>query len=82
MKTVFAKDVPERAVKGAAWAVHALTGFAANPRSAEAQFGIRLHTAAIPAVFLVLGGIVFIRLNTLSSAKVEENHRVLAERDL
>lgn len=25
MKTVFAKDVPERAVKGAAWAVHALT---------------------------------------------------------
>jgi phosphatidylcholine synthase len=25
MKTVFAKDVPESAVKGAAWAVHALT---------------------------------------------------------
>jgi GPH family glycoside/pentoside/hexuronide:cation symporter len=62
--------------------VHLATGFAANPRSAEAQFGIRLHTAAFPALFLVIGGIVFLRMNRLGKAKVEENRRILAERNL
>jgi len=64
------------------WAVHAATGFAADPRSASAQFGIRLHTAAIPALFLVLGGLVFLGLNTLDQKKVEENRRILEERAL
>lgn len=64
------------------WAVHSATGFAASPRSALAQTGIRIHTAALPALFLVLGGFVFLRLNRLNQAKVEENRRYLAERNL
>jgi GPH family glycoside/pentoside/hexuronide:cation symporter len=64
------------------WAVHAATGFGADPRSASAQLGIRIHTAAIPALFLVLGGLVFLRLNTLDKASVAENRRTLAERSL
>jgi GPH family glycoside/pentoside/hexuronide:cation symporter len=64
------------------WAVHALTGFAQNPRSVQAQAGIRAHTAAIPAIFLLLGALVFIKMNTLNEAKVEENRRILAERSL
>ncbi len=64
------------------WAVHAATGFAINPRSSTAQLGIRLHLAAIPALFLLLAGIVFLRMNTLTQARIEENRRLLAEREL
>lgn len=64
------------------WAVHAATGFATAPRSALAQTGIRIHTAALPALFLVIGGLVFLRLNGLTQSKVEENRRILAEHKL
>lgn len=64
------------------WAVHSATGFAASPRSALAQTGIRIHTAALPAIFLVVGGCIFLRLNRLNPTRVEENRSYLAERNL
>lgn len=61
------------------WAVHELTDFASNPRAARAQFGIRLHTALIPAILLVIGVAVFLRINTLNSAKARKNREKLVE---
>jgi len=59
------------------WIVHSLTGFASDPRSAQARFGIRLHTALIPAVLLVVGVIVFLKLNTLDDKKAAANQKAL-----
>lgn len=64
------------------WIIHSLTGFAEDPRSAQAVFGIHLHMGLIPAIFLVLGILVFVRMNTLSSSEVENNKQLLAELDL
>jgi glycoside/pentoside/hexuronide:cation symporter, GPH family len=69
------------AVQAAAFAiVHAVTGFAGNPRSPESILGIRLHQAGIPAVLLVAGFIVFKSLNTLSPEKARANRAVLKEK--
>jgi GPH family glycoside/pentoside/hexuronide:cation symporter len=64
------------------WLVHLATGFQADHRSASAKFGIRLHTALIPAILLFVGVGVFIMLNTLDGARVEKNRRELAARKL
>ncbi len=64
------------------WAVHAATGFARNPRSAAAVTGIRVHTALMPALFLVAGVLVFRSLNTLTKDRAERNRAVLKERGL
>jgi GPH family glycoside/pentoside/hexuronide:cation symporter len=64
------------------WLVHRATGFAENPRSAEAQFGIRVHTALIPAILLAIGVVVFLRLNTLDAKKAEAHRLALAESGL
>lgn len=59
------------------WLVHTLTGFAASPRSPEAQFGIRLHTALIPAILLVIGIALFLFINTLDADSAEKNRETL-----
>ncbi|TXT47752.1 MAG: major facilitator superfamily MFS1 [Spirochaetes bacterium] len=59
------------------WIVHSLTAFQAEPRGEAAKFGIRLHTALIPAVLLVIGVIVFLKMNTLSAEKTKENREIL-----
>ena len=59
------------------WLVHSLTGFAASPRSPEAQFGIRLHTALIPAILLIVGVALFLAINTLNADSVEKNREEL-----
>jgi Na+/melibiose symporter-like transporter len=64
------------------WLVHRATRFAADPRSPEAQNGIRLHTAIIPALLLAIGVIVFLRMNRLDDKKAEGYRRELAERGL
>lgn len=64
------------------WAVHAATGFSRNPRSPAAVTGIRVHTALLPALFLVAGVLVFRSLNTLSKDKAESNRTALRERGL
>ncbi|MGD9940636.1 MAG: MFS transporter [Clostridia bacterium] len=48
------------------WAVHGLTGFAADPRSASAVIGIKLHLAVIPAGLLLIGVVVFAGMNTIT----------------
>ena len=57
--------------------VHELTGFAANPRSARAVFGIRLHQAAIPAVLLLVGYVVFKSLNTITPESARLNRELM-----
>jgi glycoside/pentoside/hexuronide:cation symporter, GPH family len=64
------------------WLVHRATRFAEDPRSAEAQFGIRVHTALIPAILLAIGVIVFLKVNTLDAKKAEEHRIALAETGL
>lgn len=59
------------------WIVHSLTDFARSPRAPRAQFGIRLHTALIPAVLLVIGVAIFLRLNTLDAKKAEANQEAM-----
>jgi len=71
------------AVQAAAFAVvHGLTGFAADPRSPRAVLGIRLHQAAIPALLLVAGFIVFKSLNTLTPGTARRNREILREKGL
>jgi glycoside/pentoside/hexuronide:cation symporter, GPH family len=60
--------------------VHQLTGFAANPRSAQARFGIRLHQAGIPAVLLVIGFIVFKALNTITPESAKRNRELMKQK--
>jgi glycoside/pentoside/hexuronide:cation symporter, GPH family len=64
------------------WLVHEATRFAQDPRSAEAQLGIRIHTALIPALLLALGVIVFLRMNTLNDKKAEAYRAELARKGL
>jgi glycoside/pentoside/hexuronide:cation symporter, GPH family len=71
------------AVQAAAFAiVHGLTGFAADPRSPRAILGIRLHLAAIPAVLLLVGFVVFKTLNTITPESARRNREILRERGL
>lgn len=59
------------------WIVHSLTAFEVNPRGEAAKFGIRLHTALIPAVLLAIGVIVFLKMNSLDAERAEKNREML-----
>jgi GPH family glycoside/pentoside/hexuronide:cation symporter len=48
------------------WAVHGLTGFADDPRSASAVMGIKLHLAVLPALLVLVGVGIFAGMNTIS----------------
>jgi Na+/melibiose symporter-like transporter len=64
------------------WLVHLATNFAADPRSAAAQTGIRIHTAIIPSILLVIGVVVFLNMNTLNAEKADAFRRELAAKSL
>ncbi|MGM0432717.1 MAG: MFS transporter [Spirochaetota bacterium] len=64
------------------WLVHRLTGFAENPLSPSARFGIHLHMGLIPALFLLAGVIIFVRMNSLTSDQVGMHKQQLLELDL
>jgi glycoside/pentoside/hexuronide:cation symporter, GPH family len=64
------------------WLVHRLTRFAEDPRSPEAQLGIRVHTAVIPAILLAIGVIVFLKMNTLDGEKAAGYRKELARKGL
>lgn len=64
------------------WLIHRLTNFAADPTSAQAKMGISLHMATIPALFFLVGALVFYKLNTLNPEKIEQNKRELAVLDI
>ena len=57
-----------------------LTGFAADPRSPQAILGIRLHQAAIPAVLLIVGFVVFKALNTITPESARRNRELLKKK--
>jgi GPH family glycoside/pentoside/hexuronide:cation symporter len=58
------------------WLVHVFTDFSSSPRGAKALLGIRIHTALIPAILLLIGVGIFLRLNTLTA---EDAHRTREE---
>jgi GPH family glycoside/pentoside/hexuronide:cation symporter len=60
--------------------VHELTSFAADPRSPKAILGIRLHQAAIPAVLLLVGFVVFKALNTITPESARRNRELLKKK--
>ncbi len=64
------------------WLVHELTNFSADPRSAEAIFGIHIHMALVPMAFLLIGVIIFARMNTLKHEQVEQYRKVLKQMNL
>ncbi|MFX0208129.1 MAG: MFS transporter [Candidatus Hodarchaeota archaeon] len=66
------------------WMVHELTGFdgSVDDQIPSAIFGIHLHTGLFPAIFLIIGVLVFWKLNDLNPEKVERNKRYLAEKGL
>ncbi len=64
------------------WLVHLATNFAADPRSPAAQAGIRIHTAIVPSILLVVGVVVFLKMNGLDADKAEGYRRDLAARSL
>ncbi len=64
------------------WTIHSMTHFAEDPRSHSALFGIHLHMGLIPALFIICGVLVFIRLNTLTADSVSRHKEQLIELDL
>jgi GPH family glycoside/pentoside/hexuronide:cation symporter len=66
------------------WIVHELTGFdgSVDDQIPSVIFGIHLHTGLFPAIFLIIGILVFWILNDLNPEKVESNKRHLAEKGL
>lgn len=64
------------------WLVHMATNFASDPRSPAAQAGIRIHTAIVPSILLVIGVVIFLKMNRLDADKAELYRRELAARSL
>jgi len=68
------------------WAIHLLTNF--DPQlNAEtmpdlAKLGIHIHLAIVPAILLIIGVIVFSRINTLTPKMVKQNREKLKEMNL
>jgi len=65
--------------------VHELTGFRNRPGAwqiASARLGIRLHLSFIPMIFIIIGVIIFWRMNDLNPEKVSEIKKQLEEMKL
>lgn len=54
------------------WLVHELTNFNADVdiQSETAKLGIHIHAALLPMIFIVIGVLIFWRLNTLNPEKI------------
>ncbi len=68
------------------WAIHELTGLDTTTEGAAqtpiALWGINFHTGLIPCILVLIGALVFWRLNTLNKDKVAKIKTQLAEMDL
>lgn len=64
--------------------VHTLTKFdiQEDVQTDEAIFGIRIHSAILPIIFMSLGVLVFWKMNSLNTEKMEEIHQKLEEMNL
>ncbi len=64
------------------YVVHEVTRFDPQAVTSQAKMGISLHMAAIPALFLLLGALIFSRMNTLDEKRIAENKEKLATLDI
>lgn len=62
--------------------VHELTAFNPDAVTERARIGIRLHMGVIPALFFLGGGLLFLKMNHLGPAQVEENRALLKQLDI
>jgi len=64
--------------------VHSLTGFeeGASTQSELAQWGIHVHMALLPMIFMIIGGILFWKLNDLTPVKANQNRETLMNLNL
>jgi len=64
--------------------VHTLTGFVegASTQSELAQWGIHVHMALLPMIFMILGGVIFWKLNDLTPAKSKQIREELIKLNL
>ncbi|WP_293894619.1 MULTISPECIES: MFS transporter [unclassified Sphaerochaeta] len=62
--------------------VHKLTGFDDQLITESARWGIRLHMGLIPAVFFLLGGLLFLRMNRLDADQIKKNRLALSQLDI
>lgn len=64
------------------YVVHTLTNFNPEQVSTGAKMGIRFHMGVIPALFFLLGVLVFVRMNPLTVPLIEQNRLALKQLDL
>jgi glycoside/pentoside/hexuronide:cation symporter, GPH family len=64
------------------WLIHSLTGFAEDPHSPSAIFGIHLHMGLVPSLLILTGVIIFWKMNTLNAGKMELIRKELEELNL
>ncbi len=64
------------------WIIHSMTGFAQDPRSSSAILGIHIHMGLLPSILLLIGVIIFWKMNNLNADKMETIHRELEKLDL
>jgi glycoside/pentoside/hexuronide:cation symporter, GPH family len=53
------------------WLIHSLTNFADDPYSPSAIWGIHIHMGLLPSVLILIGVVIFWKMNTLNAEKVE-----------
>jgi GPH family glycoside/pentoside/hexuronide:cation symporter len=65
-------------------AVHSITGFQEGvyPQTDLATWGIHVHLALIPMIFILIGALVFWRFYNLTPEKIKENNEKLKEMGL
>jgi GPH family glycoside/pentoside/hexuronide:cation symporter len=64
------------------WSIHRITGFDPLQVTPLAKLGIRIHMGAVPALFFLLGVIVFASMNTITPSVVENNRKLLKQLDI
>lgn len=64
------------------YVVHTLTGFDEQNVTSLAKFGIKLHMAAVPALFFLVGALLFWKSNPLTSEKIANNRKELLLLDI
>jgi GPH family glycoside/pentoside/hexuronide:cation symporter len=64
------------------WLTHKLTGFNPDQVTPLAKKGISLHMGAIPAIFFLLGVVVFVSLNKLNPQTIASNRELLKKLDV
>lgn len=64
------------------WIIHSLTGFAENPHSPSAIWGIHIHMGLLPSILILIGVVIFWKMNTLNARKMEGIKKELEKLDL